>query len=175
MKKLNLIPDMFEEAICDISINTLLEQNISAVIIDLDNTITEWNSYELMDENRKWLELLKANHIKICIVSNNDLARVERVAIELDIPFIHKAYKPRRKSFIKAMELLGSHAKNTAVIGDQLFTDVLGGKRLGLFTILVNPINPREFIGTRFTRKIEKLICNKAKIRSKNNRLKHHD
>ena len=61
------------------------------------------------------------------------------------------------------MGLLGTKAVNTAVIGDQIFTDILGGNRLELFTILVTPISTKEFIGTRFTRKLEKLVLKRFK------------
>jgi len=83
------------------------------------------------------------------------------VAERADVPFIARARKPRRRSFRRAMELMGTKPETTAVIGDQLFTDMLGGNRLGLFTILVTPISKEEFIGTRFMRFLEKLILKK--------------
>ena len=69
-----------------------------------------------------------------------------------------KAGKPRRRAFLRALEVMGSSAEETAVIGDQVFTDILGGNRMGLFTILVVPINKREFIGTRVMRKFEIMV-----------------
>jgi HAD superfamily phosphatase (TIGR01668 family) len=94
----------------------------------------------------------------MCLVSNNLSTRVSRFSRALDIPAIAKAAKPRRRSFRQAMEIMGTTAEHTAVIGDQLFTDVLGGNRLHLFTVLVSPLSPLEFWTTRLVRRAERLV-----------------
>jgi len=146
----------------------LVKLKIKGLIIDVDNTITEWNSPELKQEVYDWFSQLKARNIRACIASNNSQARVIGIAKSLGIPAISKAGKPRRRSFLQAMQAINTLPEATAVIGDQLFTDILGGKRLGLYTILVKPINSKEFVGTRLMRQLEKIVLKKCNLVKRN-------
>ncbi|HZX47205.1 MAG TPA: HAD hydrolase-like protein, partial [Clostridia bacterium] len=74
---------------------------------------------------------------------------------------VYRAGKPRKKAFIRAMATIGKNISNTAVIGDQIFTDIFGGKRLGLYTVLVIPVSEREFFTTRLVRRIERTILDR--------------
>lgn len=142
-----------------ISVDKLIQEGIKGLIIDLDNTMTPWNDVEVAPKVTEWFIKIKAAGIQACVVSNNKKRqRVAIVAERLGIPFVFRATKPRRRAFQAGMKILGTGFKDTAVIGDQLFTDILGGNRLGLYTILVTPINDREFIGTRFMRQMEKVL-----------------
>jgi len=142
-----------------IPISKLQEAGIKGLIIDLDNTMTPWNDMEVGPKVCEWFKKLKQAGIRACVVSNNKRKkRVAVVAERLGIPFVFRATKPRRRAFRAGMELLGTGPENTAVIGDQIFTDIFGGNRLGLYTILVTPINDREFIGTRFMRLLERAL-----------------
>lgn len=157
MKKY-LYPDLYVESILDLPLEKLYRHGIKAFILDLDNTVTEWNSREIRDEVVAWMKEVKVRGFKACIASNNGHERVVVVAEGLGIPFVPKAGKPRRRAFRRALQVMGSSVEETAVIGDQIFTDILGGNRMGLFTILVVPINKREFIGTRVMRKFEIMV-----------------
>ena len=142
-----------------ISVEQLVRDGIRGLIIDLDNTMTPWNDVEVGPKVAEWFLKVKDAGICACVVSNNKKRqRVAVVAEQLGIPFVFGATKPRRRAFRAGMDLLGTGHKDTAAIGDQLFTDILGGNRLGLYTILVTPINDREFIGTRVVRRIEKVL-----------------
>ncbi|HHW08143.1 MAG TPA: YqeG family HAD IIIA-type phosphatase [Clostridia bacterium] len=153
-----LRPHLYVNRLEDIPLAELAEKGIRGLIIDLDNTVTEWNSNFIQEKVRAWFEQLPQYNLKPCLVSNNSHGRVRKVAEQLGVPFISKAGKPRRRAFRKAMEMLGLDPQVTAVIGDQVFTDVLGGNRLRLMTILVVPLTKKEFIGTRFMRQLEKLV-----------------
>lgn len=152
-----LRPKLMYASIHDIPLRQIYEKGIRGLIIDLDNTITEWNR-ELSGEAVEWVQKAREAGLKICFVSNNSDQRVRQVAEQAGVPFVARARKPRRRSFLKAMAIMDTAGAETAVIGDQLFTDMLGGNRLGLLTILVTPINSREFIGTRLVRLLEKII-----------------
>ena len=156
-----LFPDIYVESMLDLPLDKLYAIGIRAFILDLDNTVTEWNSMEVKDEVVIWMETVKARGFKACIASNNGRERVVSVAEGLGIPFVSKAGKPRRRAFRRALEVMNSTVEETAVIGDQIFTDILGGNRMNLFTILVVPINQREFIGTRIMRKFEIMVLRK--------------
>lgn len=153
-----LKPKLYVDSIYQIDFEKLKNRGIKGVVIDLDNTITEWNNPELPKKAFDWFTKMKDHDLKACLASNNNESRVVIVAAKLGIPYIAKANKPRSSAFKKAMEKMGTDQKNTAVIGDQIFTDILGGNRLGLFTILVVPLNTKEFIGTRFVRIIERKV-----------------
>jgi len=101
---------------------------------------------------------LKKNGFRICIVSNNSGAKIKEFANQLEVPIIQKARKPSRRPFYRAMKLMSTKPEETVMVGDQIFTDIVGGNRSGLFTILVLPISKIEFVGTRVTRFFERIV-----------------
>ena len=143
----------------DINLQRLKARGICALLIDLDNTVVRRDHDLFTPEAKGWLERAREMGFKICIVSNNSTRRVQNLARQVGVPFVHRAVKPLRRPFYRAMKLLGVSAAETAVIGDQLFTDVLGGNRAGLYTILVEPLPGKEFWATRLiSRRLEKLV-----------------
>lgn len=155
-----LRPKLFVRSITDVTPDILDSFHIKGIIIDLDNTLTPWQSEFLAPDNIRWLETIKGHGFRVCLVSNNKGERINKIASILDIPFVAKASKPRRRAFLKGMEVIGTKPQETAVIGDQVFTDVLGGNRLGLYTILVVPLSSYEFVGTRLMRIPERAVLN---------------
>lgn len=141
-----------------IDLTKLRERQIEALLLDLDNTIVPWRSYDLAPGVEEWAQ--QANQsMKLCIVSNSRTPkRVRKIAEALGISFVKRGGKPRRVGFREALKLLEVEPSRAAVIGDQVFTDILGGNRLGAHTILVRPIHRREFIGTKVSRLAERLV-----------------
>jgi hypothetical protein len=134
---------------------------ISAVVCDLDNTLAEWHSEHIASEVIHWLSALHDAGIGVCLASNTrNLPRLARVAEHLGVHHVPgNAGKPGTAGMQKALALLGARPEAAAMVGDQLFTDIVAGNRLGLFTVLVNPLGPREFIGTRLvSRSLERLV-----------------
>lgn len=163
--KRRLAPDLLAVNILDIPLDKLVQLQKKAMIFDLDNTITEWNNPQIHDEVIQWFQRLADFGITACLVSNNSGPRVMEAAGVLDIPYVAKATKPRRRAFIKAMELMGCSAAETVMVGDQIFTDIYGGNRMGLYTILVAPLSVREFIGTKIMRRIERMTMKRMGIK----------
>ena len=158
IKMLDILkPDLYVNQLQDVPLQKLIRAGIKGIIIDLDNTITAWNSSEITEDILNWFQEIKKHRFR-SLLSPIMAKRGGVVAEKLDIPFIFKANKPRRRSFRQAMEVLETKPQETAVIGDQVFTDVLGGNRLNLYTILVVPLNKREFIGTRLMRRLENIV-----------------
>lgn len=157
-----LFPDMYVPSILEIKPEELRKNGIKALLMDLDNTIVPRDCNKFSSEIKDWLMDLKVKGIKLCIVSNNSTTRVNSLAGPLQIPCVVRAVKPRRQPFLRALAILGVSAKETAVVGDQIFTDILGGNRLGLFTILVVPMEGKEFWATKLiNRRLEKMIINR--------------
>lgn len=153
------IPSMVYDSIIDISFTRLKELGIGGLILDLDNTIVAWDKEDMSPEVAKWLCDIKTTDLKICILSNNrTLWRVRGIAGTLDVPFIARAGKPARKGFKQALRILDLSADKVAVVGDQLFTDVLGGNRLSMLTIWVPPLSTKEFFTTKMMRILEKAV-----------------
>lgn len=159
-----LKPDLYVEKIENVNLVAFKEKGYDAIILDLDNTLVSWKGKKFSDSVLDWLEKARKLQFKMCIVSNCILSgRVKNLSQKLDIPYIPKAVKPRTKAFKKALEMLDSSIEKTLLIGDQMFTDILGGNRIGLFTILVCPVDKREFGTTLIQRLAEKIILNKLR------------
>ena len=156
-----LYPDLEVERLIDIPMTLLKEKNIQGLIFDLDNTIIGWDSNEMQQEIISWLSNLKDKGFKIYIVSNSMKKRVKNIAESLSIPYIARAGKPMNYGFLKALKNLNLDSNSVAVVGDQIFTDVLGGNRIGAFTILVKPLSKKEFFTTQLTRKFERLLLDR--------------
>jgi len=151
-----LYPNAYISSMMNLGPEFLAKKGIRALILDLDNTLLAWKNGVFEPDMVNHLKAYKDLGIKLCVVTNAFNKRVTALVGPLGIPWVARAGKPRRRPFIKALKILGTTEAETAVVGDQLFTDVLGGNRMGLFTILVMPINKKEFIGTRVIRLAEK-------------------
>lgn len=151
-----LYPNAYISSLMDVDPRFLAEKGIRGLILDLDNTLVAWKTGVFEPGMINHLKSYKKLGVKLCVVSNAFNNRVTKLLAPLGIPWVARAGKPSRRPFIKALRILGTTEAETAVIGDQLFTDILGGNRMGLFTILVMPISKREFIGTKFVRLAEK-------------------
>ena len=153
-----LCPDVQAESILELDLEELKKVGIRGVIFDLDNTLVEWKKDTLDPEVITLIERFKTEGFKLCILSNALEHRVENVAKILDVPYVSRAVKPRKSPFRKALEIMGTAPEATAVVGDQLFTDILGGNRMELYTIWTPPLSPTEFLSTRAVRKLERLV-----------------
>ena len=153
-----LYPNSYLKNIKEITLEFLNKNNIKGLILDVDNTLIDYNK-NLLDGTEKWCEDLKRNGIKLIILSNtNQVKKVEKVANILGLEYIYFAHKPNKKGFIKAKKMLGLEEKQIATVGDQIFTDVLGGNRVGMHTILTEPIDPKDILITKIKRPFEKII-----------------
>lgn len=161
--KKRLKPDLYLNTVHELDTAVLKSIGIKAIIVDIDNTLVPWGAKVPDKKADELICRLLSEGFKICILSNNSKKRVEEFNKCLNLPAIHKAVKPSKNAFKRAMKLMDSGPENTAVIGDQIFTDVLGGNRLGLFTVLVPPISKNEFIWTRFVRLFEKILLKDIK------------
>jgi HAD superfamily phosphatase (TIGR01668 family) len=153
-----LRPDAEADSIYAIDPAALRARGVRGVILDLDNTIVPWGAWDVPATLGPWIAAARAAGLRLCIVSNNAGARVAHIASTLDLPVVTGAWNPRRRALRRALGMMGTVPDTTALIGDQVFTDVLGGNRLGLHTILVRPQSGREFPLTRLTRLAERVL-----------------
>lgn len=152
-------PHAYCRSVFDIDPFLLKKQGIDGLIVDVDNTLVEWDKHEVTGDLKEWFGTCVAAGISCCIVSNSTRVRkIAAFARQLGVGFICPAVKPMPSSFRAAMRRLGTGRSNTAVVGDQVFTDVLGGNALGVRTILVQPVSPREYAWTRLVRRLERAV-----------------
>ena len=151
------LPDLYAKSVVEISPNLLRVLGIKTVLIDLDNTLTPTGSWEVRSDIKMWLEQLKAHGFNIYIISNEVRShRLTYIAEALGVLYIAPAWKPR-SSFVKRMlKRHGAGIEQTVMIGDQLFTDIFMAKRIGMLTILVEPMTNLNFITTRVLRCFER-------------------
>ncbi len=142
----------------------LLERdNIKGLIFDVDNTIATMGK-GITEGCYKWIKEAKELGYKICILSNSvNLKKVRKIMSDLGVLGLCFAKKPSTKGFKMALNLLDLKKEEVIMIGDQVFTDVLGANRFGIKSILVNPINKKEGPFTMLKRPFEKMILKKLK------------
>ncbi len=158
-------PDIYVPNISCITASMLIELSMEAVVLDVDNTLVPHNDPNPTKEVVNFLNDMRKNGIKICIVSNNNKKRVAPFAGKLDIEFfVYDALKPAAYGYLKASELMGVECGKIAAIGDQIFTDVWGAKRAGCYAVLVEPIDIKsENILIKCKRILEKPFSDKIK------------
>lgn len=155
-----LSPRLFHRAVTDIDLDALSAAGIDTLLIDIDNTILPRDTGEMTSELSAWSKALLERGFKVCLVSNNWHDHVKRIAESLGFDMVPKALKPLPFGFLKAIERAGGSRATAAVIGDQIFTDILGGNLLGLTTVLVLPLSDSDLPHTLVLRRLEKLVLN---------------
>jgi hypothetical protein len=138
-------PKLHVKDVQSIDLSKLQGMGITNLLVDLDETLRKRNSGIIPDSSVKWIEEAKRRGFKVCITSNNPFPWINRkIKGTFDVPCSFLALKPFPVAFKHAMGLLGSEPSNTASIGDQLFTDILGANLAGIYSILVDPITGAE-------------------------------
>ncbi|MBO5348603.1 MAG: YqeG family HAD IIIA-type phosphatase [Clostridia bacterium] len=156
-----LYPNLYCKDVTQITIEILRQNNIKGLILDVDNTLIDYNK-NMSEKVKPWVDNLKKQGIKFCIVSNtNKHEKVKVVSQKLDIPYFYFAKKPSKKGFFKAKEKMNLSEKNIAAVGDQIMTDIIGANRCKMFSILVEPISEKDIFITKVKRPIEKCIINR--------------
>lgn len=140
-----------------INYDDLYKEGYRGIIFDIDNTLVEHDA----DASPEAIELIaRVQEIgfRVCLISNNDEERVTRFNKDIKVKYIYKANKPSKRSFIRAMNRMGTTIDNTVFIGDQLFTDIFGANRIGMMSYFVKPIGPKEEIQIVLKRKLERIV-----------------
>jgi uncharacterized protein len=150
-----LHPDLYVRSVCDIDLDALLARGVDTLLVDLDNTLLPRDSNVVPPDIVAWSSRLAERGFTVCLVSNNWHGRVFKVAQELGFSLVAKAVKPLPFAFLRALGVVGSTRSRSAIVGDQLFTDILGGKLLGITTILVLPLSHSDLPHTLVLRRLE--------------------
>jgi HAD superfamily phosphatase (TIGR01668 family) len=151
-------PNRFASRLHEVTHEELEAAGIRGLIVDLDNTLLGYRETELGREHLDWVARAHDRGFRIVMLSNNFSERVRTIARQLDVECIPNALKPLPFGFLRAKRMLRMRRREIAVVGDQLFTDVLGGKMCGLYTILTEPIESKDLAITMFFRFFERIV-----------------
>jgi len=123
----------------------LAEHQLQGLILDVDDTLVPFKRSFASGELVEWVTQIRQT-VDIWLVSNNlHQSRIRTIADSLNLPYLHGAGKPSRRKLRQALTAMNLPAHQVAMVGDRLFTDVIAGNRLGLFTIWVEPIMAKQF------------------------------
>lgn len=159
-------PDESVSSTYDIDFQSLYEEGYRGILFDIDNTLVE-HGKGASDQALDLFRRLEEMGFQCCLISNNKKQRVSSFNEKIGAHMIFNAHKPRRKVYREAMEMMGTNKENTLFVGDQLFTDIWGAKRIGIRNILVKPINKNEEIQIVLKRYLEKIILKEYRQKKK--------
>ena len=148
-------------SIISIEHSLIISKEIKFLLIDVDGTLIPRTDSIIHSLVKEWVIEAK-KYFKIHLVSNNpSRKRIKHIAKQLDLSFTFRAGKPGTRAILKYINEINAKVEEVAIIGDRIFTDVLAGNRIGIYTILVNPIdsNTKQNISSK-TRMIENIIAN---------------
>ncbi len=156
----DLCPVQAVDSILEIDLQDLYSSGKKLLLLDMDNTLTEWRSEEIPETTLSWIKQAKELGLDICILSNTrNPDRLGRLAALLEVDFKFGKFKPSRHMFLEALKERKCEPDDAIMIGDQMFTDVLGANRSGIDAILVRQMAPSEFVGTKLiSRTGEKIL-----------------
>jgi hypothetical protein len=156
-------PDAFAERLSSVSLDDLAARGMRGIIVDLDNTLVGYGEDVMAPADAAWVASARARGFAVCLVSNNFTDRVARIGRELGVPAVASALKPLPRGFLRALRVLATPRHATVVVGDQLFTDVLGAKLVGLHSILTEPLVAKDWQGTRILRFLERVLLGRRR------------
>jgi HAD superfamily phosphatase (TIGR01668 family) len=152
---MSLKPDLYYSSVASVDLEGLASRGITALLVDLDNTLLPRDTSQLPAAALEFAERVRSAGMTACLVSNNWHERVHSAASELGFDLVPRAVKPLPFAFLAGLRRLGAERAQAAVIGDQLFTDILGGNALGMLTVLVRPLSSTDLPHTLLLRRLE--------------------
>ena len=150
-------PTEYLNSTYEIDFKAFYKRGFRGIIFDIDNTLVP-HGMPADERAIALFERLKKMGYRITMLSNNKEPRVKMFCDAVDAPYIFKAGKPNPKNYRQACITMGTNEKNTLFVGDQIFTDVWGANKAGLYSILVKPIHPKEEIQIVLKRYLEKIV-----------------
>jgi uncharacterized protein len=154
-----LTPHLRVESVLDLTVQRLRDLGLEALLLDADCTLKRYGTASCAPDVEGWIQGLQEAGLRLCLVSNGHGRRIGQFAESLGLPFVAHACKPLPLGVTAAMHKLGTARPHTAMVGDQVFADVMAGRLAGVYTILVRPLGPEEEPWfTRLKRRPEALV-----------------
>lgn len=157
-------PDVTVTSTYAIDYEKLYRRGYRGILFDIDNTLVE-HGEEANEKAKRLFRKLTGMGFQCCLISNNKKKRVYSFNEQIGVHSVFNAHKPAKKGYYYAMDLMGTRPENTVFVGDQLFTDIFGAKRIGLKNYLVKPINEKEEIQIVLKRKLERIVLKEYRLK----------
>ena len=152
-------PHYHVKTLSEIEPADLVAAGMKGVLLDLDNTLLPWKLDEIPPDTVAWVKKCQEAGLKLCLVSNTrNVPRLKSISDILNVTTVTAKMKPSREGFRRALNLIGYSASEVVMIGDQMFTDVWGGNRMGICTIWVERMHHHEFFATKISRFFERVV-----------------
>lgn len=152
-------PDKYFSSVTSIDVEwDLLRVHLDHVLLDIDNTLLRRDNHEVPLAVQQWLAKAGQKGVKLCLLSNNFHDSVFDLARDLDLPIVAKAMKPLPLGYARAMKLIEGSRENTVMVGDQLFTDVVGAHAFGITAYMVCPLVEEDLKHTLMLRRVERVL-----------------
>lgn len=150
-------PKEYLDSTYQIDFEKLYRQGYRGILFDIDNTLVP-HGLPADERAMALFRRLKTIGYKVTMLSNNKEPRVKLFCDAVGTPYIYKAGKPNPAKYRQAMKNMGTDEKNTLFVGDQIFTDIWGANKAGIYSVLVKPIHPKEEIQIVLKRYLEKIV-----------------
>lgn len=157
------VPDLYQKSIYTIDYTKLKNRGIKCLLFDLDNTIVPIKMKAPSNKIKELFTTLKRKGFKIIIFSNSPKSRLKPFKEQLNVDCSASSHKPSIKKFNQILTVYGYDVSEVAIIGDEMLTDILGGNKIGITTILVNPVGKKDFFFAAIRRKLEKHIMKRLR------------
>lgn len=151
-------PDFYYSSVTAIDLAMLGGTGVRHLLVDLDNTLLPRDRSDVPAEVRTWIDSLPGHGMNACLVSNNWHAHVQATADRIGLPIVARSLKPFPRAFRRGLRVVGGTPDTTAIVGDQVFTDILGGNLVGLTTVLVRPQSASDLPHTLLLRRAERVV-----------------
>lgn len=153
-------PNLSVDCVLDLTWECLQKYHLQSLLLDVDCTLKSYRSSDISPEILCWINTMQEHGVGLCLVSNGHRQRIRGIAERVRLPFVAPALKPLPFGCWEAIRTMNFDKKSTAMVGDQVFADLLAGKFAGLFTILVAPLRPEEEPWfARMKRPLERIVC----------------
>lgn len=153
-----LYPKEYLSSVFELTPERMKELGLDTIIFDIDNTLVPYWIKTPDKRLTEYFNRLRSSGIKLGVLSNSKEIRSRTFCTPVNIKYVYRAGKPGIKKFGEIMDILGSQPSKTAMIGDQIFTDVWCGNRAGAYSVLVKQVSPKDELITAPKRPLEKIV-----------------
>lgn len=160
-------PRLMADKMIDLDIDFFRSVGCKAILLDVDNTMTTHDNPTPAEGVIEWIDEMKSHGLKLIIVSNNSAERVAPFAEKIGLDFVAKGAKPLAKGFREACRRIDVKPKEAVAIGDQIYTDIIGGNLLGAYTVLTVPYELEDKAFFKVKRFLEKPVIASYKRKAK--------
>lgn len=155
------LPDFYAKSIFDIDYRKLKKLGIKGILVDIDNTLVPMDVKHVTSNAKAWYKRMRELGFKVCILTNANKKRTDVFRNEFGIEGIHRGMKPNKKNYLKCAAMLNLEVSQCVMLGDQLFTDVKGAKKVGMLSVLTHSLHKNEIMYVKLKRFRERRIIEK--------------